>query len=77
MGISPGLVWSGQSSWRKLCLSWDLWDELQTLKPGKRIRSSRNRICKSLQRDRRKVLEKIRVLSMVRLGGGKREGGGW
>lgn len=77
MGISRGIVWSGPSSWRKLCLSWDLWDELQTLKPGKRIRSSRDRVCKSLERDRRKVLEKIQVLRVVRLEGRKREEEGW
>lgn len=36
----------GQSFWRKLCLTWDLWlnSEVQTQKPGKRILSSKNRI---------------------------------
>ena len=55
-GWAPHL---GQSFSRKLRLSWDLWlnSEVRTQKPGKRILSSKNRICRNLKRDRHKVSE--------------------
>lgn len=65
--------WCGQRGWaphlrarvylEECRLSWDLWlnSEVRTQKPGKRILSSKNRICRNLKRDRHNVSQRHKV----------------